>query len=245
MTIVSIHMAENLGLTEFTLYLRKTSDGTLLNTGGDALTEDPAGSGRFTADVGESWSETLAAVVLDSNSLAVRDGWLAVGETIVRDSYPLGLTNGQQAQLDAIQASTALIGAGTRITVKADSGQSITLKIGDDYAAANSTAKRIQVNDADSAIYNLLTDNTLAARSFGFGVSGNRDLVIGTIDRATVTHTAAAGATPAYTTVFVEMSVSADLQAQTGKYDVQVTHASGKKQTVFSGDCTLEADNKS
>ena len=88
MTIVAIHMAENLGLTGFTLYLRKTSDGTLVNTGGDALTESPASSGRFTATVAESWTETLAAVVLDSNSLAVRDGWLASGETIIKDSYP-------------------------------------------------------------------------------------------------------------------------------------------------------------
>ena len=88
MTTVSIHMPENTGLTGFTLYLRKTSDGTLVNTGGDALTESPASSGRFTATVAEAWTETLAAVVLDSNSLAVRDGWLAVGETIVKDSFP-------------------------------------------------------------------------------------------------------------------------------------------------------------
>jgi hypothetical protein len=62
MTTVSIHMPENTGLTGFTLYLRNTSDGTLLNTGGDALTESPASSGRFTATVAESWAETLAAV---------------------------------------------------------------------------------------------------------------------------------------------------------------------------------------
>ena len=88
MTTVSIHMPENTGLTGFTLYLRKTSDGTLVNTDGDALTESPASSGRFTATVAESWTETLAAVVLDGSSLAVRDGWLASGETIVKDSYP-------------------------------------------------------------------------------------------------------------------------------------------------------------
>ena len=88
MTTVSIHMPENTGLTGFTLYLRKTSDGTLVNTGGDSMTESPASSGRFTATVSEAWTETLAVVVLDSNSLAVRDGWLASGETIIKDSYP-------------------------------------------------------------------------------------------------------------------------------------------------------------
>jgi len=88
MTTVSIHMPENLGLSGFTLFLRKTSDGTIVNTGGDTLTESPASSGRFTADVAESWAETLAAAVLDGNGLAVRDGWLAVGETVVVDAYP-------------------------------------------------------------------------------------------------------------------------------------------------------------
>ena len=90
MATVSIHMPENLGLSGFTLYLRKTSDGTLVNTGGDALTESPSNSGRFTATVAESWTETLAASVLDGNGLAVRDGWLAVGETTVTDCYPAG-----------------------------------------------------------------------------------------------------------------------------------------------------------
>ena len=90
MTTVSIHMAENLGLVNgFTLYLRKTSDGTLVNTDGDALAEDPPDSGRFVATVAEAWTETLAAsVVKDSSGLAERDGWLAVGETIVKDSLP-------------------------------------------------------------------------------------------------------------------------------------------------------------
>jgi hypothetical protein len=81
-------MPEQSGQTGLTLWLRKTSDGTLVNTGGDVLSESPASSGRFTATVAESWTETLAASVRNASSLTVRDGWLADGETLVRDAYP-------------------------------------------------------------------------------------------------------------------------------------------------------------
>lgn len=93
MPTVSIHMPEQSGQTGQLLYLRKTSDGTLLNAGGDALTESPASSGRFTATVAETISETLHAAVV-SGGLTVRDGWVAAGETIVRDGYPSGGGNG-------------------------------------------------------------------------------------------------------------------------------------------------------
>ena len=137
MTIVSIHMAENLGLTGFTLYLRKTSDGTLVNTGGDALTESPASSGRFTATVAESWTETLAAVVLDSNSLAVRDGWLAVGETIIQDSYPVD----QSAIINSIIASVG-------VTPGALTGWPETMSIGDSYTDDCSRSIHLLVRDS-------------------------------------------------------------------------------------------------
>lgn len=88
MTTVSIHMPEQSGQAGLSLYLRKTSDGTLINTGGDALIESPASSGRFAADVAESWDETLAAAVVNGSSLTVRDGWLASGSVIVVDAYP-------------------------------------------------------------------------------------------------------------------------------------------------------------
>ena len=156
-----------------------------------------------------------------------------------------GLTAPQQAQLDAIEEHTALITSTTRITIAADSGSDIELKIGDDYAASIDTAKRIEITDTGSVIYDLLTDVTLLAVSFGFGVGPKRDLVTGTIDPDTITHTAASGAVPAYTTVFVECAVADTLTNIVGRYDVQITHSNGKKQTAFSGDCTLVNDWKS
>ena len=159
MTTVSIHMPENTGLTGFTLYLRKTSDGTLVNTGGDALTESPASSGRFTATVAESWTETLAAVVLDSNSLAVRDGWLAVGETVIRDAYPTDLTDIKGAGWssttdtlekirDAITAALDSIIASVSVTPGALSGWPETMSIGDSYTDDCSRSIHLFVRDA-------------------------------------------------------------------------------------------------
>lgn len=171
MTTVSIHMPENTGLTGFTLYLRKTSDGTLVNTGGDALTEDPAGSGRFTATVAESWSETLAAVVLDSNSLAVRDGWMASGETLVKDSFPAsssgGLTSEQDATLTAI--ATAVSGGAIQPTSRVASGGTITAYIGDDFKVRSDTELSLSVSDVGGTLYTKW--NAITAANLYFGAS--------------------------------------------------------------------------
>ena len=85
-TTVSIHMPEQSGQTGQALWLRKTSDGTVVNTGGDSLTEAPASSGRFIATVTEAWTELLHASVVKS-ALTVREGWLSVDATVVKDSY--------------------------------------------------------------------------------------------------------------------------------------------------------------
>ena len=102
----------------------------------------------------------------------------------------LNLTAAQNSRL-------SLLGAGTRQTVKADSGASIELKIGDDYVASIGTAKRIEINDVDASIYDAIRTASHTARSFGFGYikagAKSSDVVTGTIDRATVTYTPAAG----------------------------------------------------
>lgn len=119
MTTVSIHMPEQTGLTGQTLYLRKTSDGSLLNTGGDSLTESPASSGRFEATVAEAWTELLHATVKSSGGLAVRDGWLNVGDTMVRDAgvdlSAVGTLANQQTILSRLGTPSNL-GSGANIS---------------------------------------------------------------------------------------------------------------------------------
>jgi hypothetical protein len=74
------------GETGLTLYLYTTA-GVLINTGGDALSESPASSGRFVATVAESISAIASARLHDAVG-PVRDGWLPVGSTLVQDEYP-------------------------------------------------------------------------------------------------------------------------------------------------------------
>jgi len=82
MATVSIFMPELSLTTGNVLWLRKSSDYSVVNTGGDALTESGT-SGWFTATVTETWTEQLSVTVVDTNSLIPRTGWLPVGGTTV------------------------------------------------------------------------------------------------------------------------------------------------------------------
>jgi hypothetical protein len=161
---------------------------------------------------------------------------IAVGDSITIIAVA-GLTAGQRNQL-------ALIGAGTRMTVKADLGTSIALKIGDTYAAARSTAKRIDVNDSDSSIYDMLTGDEVASIDFGVSNAKTIDVVTGTVDPETVSHTAASGSVSAYTTVYVEVEVDKALSPFCGDYDIQITYDDETRRTPFGGKCELVRDFK-
>ena len=88
MPTIVVHAGELTGLTGMTLELR-TLAGVITNTGGDALTESPASSGRFTATVAETISETHYAVVKLSSGVTARDGWLPRGATMIQDAYTM------------------------------------------------------------------------------------------------------------------------------------------------------------
>ncbi len=88
MPTIVVHAIELSGQTGMTLELY-TLAGVITNTGGDALTESPASSGRFTATVAETISETHYAVVKLSSGAAARDGWLPMAATIVQDAYTM------------------------------------------------------------------------------------------------------------------------------------------------------------
>lgn len=192
MTMVSIHMPEQSGQSGLTLFLRKTSDGTLLNAGGDALSESPASSGRFIATVAETWAETLAASVRNASSLTVRDGWLAVGETIVRDAFPSsgggGAGDASQATLlevedkvDAIAAAFAGASA-VEATGRVAKGGKVTAYIGDDFRARSGTALPIPVSDPAGGLFTKLTALTPARLRFGVTAPGrSAGLITGTI----------------------------------------------------------------
>lgn len=196
MPVVSIHMPEQTGETGLTLFLRKTSDGTLLNAGGDALTESPAASGRFTATVAETWTETLAVIARNASSLTVRDGWLAVGETIVRDSFPSsgggGAGDASQTTLLAVEdkvdaISVALAGsAPVEPTGRIANGGRILAYVGDDFTVRSGTALPIPVKDPAGGLYTLLTAIGVDNLAFGASLPGKpAGLITGTIAEIT------------------------------------------------------------
>ena len=88
MPTIVVHAGELTGLTGMTLELR-TLAGVVTNTGGYALTESPASSGRFTATVAEAITETHYAVVKLSSGVVARDGWLPMAATVVQDAYTM------------------------------------------------------------------------------------------------------------------------------------------------------------
>lgn len=112
MTTVSMFLPSMSGTSGNTLWLFKSSDYSLVNASGDALTESGT-SGWFTADVAEAWTETLAATVLDTNSLASGYGWLAVGETQVKDTQPAVLDSAALAKFVTVDTGETVAAAGS------------------------------------------------------------------------------------------------------------------------------------
>ena len=111
MTTVSMFMPNLSGTTGLTLFLRKSSDYSLVNGAGNALTESST-SGWFTATVAEAWTETLSATVVDGDGLVPAAGWLGVGATVVSD-VKAELDSEVTDQLDNIQLWTHRIAATT------------------------------------------------------------------------------------------------------------------------------------
>ena len=163
MATVSMFLPSMSGTTGNTLWLYKSSDFSLVNTGGDALTESGT-SGWFTADVAESWTETLAATVLDTNSLASGYGWLAVGSTQIVDATAV-LDSAVQDQLDAILEAAGAGGTDWTDEERAEIRYRLGLT-GTATAPAGSTPDPIVINPPDdedqTTGYTITRDSSLA-----------------------------------------------------------------------------------
>lgn len=196
MATVSMFLPSLSGTTGLVLWLRKTSDYSVVNTGGDALTESST-SGWFTATVAETWTEQLSATVIDGDGLVPAAGWLGVGSLIVSDvraeldpaalraalgmaaadldtqldAIAAGGGDAEQATLEAVQTTVdamALSLAGTRVTVTSRvAGSTITAYIGDDFRVRSGTQLAIRVTDPAGALYDRLVVITAANLAFG------------------------------------------------------------------------------
>lgn len=90
MAILSLSAPELKSIAGLTVYLYVRSTGALVNPTGDALVENPAGSGRFEFDLAESRAGlgVLRCDVVDSLNLMSRYCWLSEEEEIASDTEP-------------------------------------------------------------------------------------------------------------------------------------------------------------
>ena len=98
------------GETTLTAYLRNSVTGVLVNTGGgggDALTESPSNSGRFTMTLTESRTGLGQLVAdIDDGSGNTAYAWLEEGSTIMTETDS-GFLDGNVSELAAVPAATA------------------------------------------------------------------------------------------------------------------------------------------
>lgn len=131
---ITLHALDLSGETTLKLFLRK-DDGTLLNTGGDALTEISS-SGVFTATLAESrvglgdLSYRVCLSTETADNLLI-DGFLPETETTIGASGTAVLDPASQTQLDKIEASTCgtVSGAGTATEVFVGPSATLTITV--------------------------------------------------------------------------------------------------------------------
>jgi hypothetical protein len=188
MPTVKVFAPQLSGTTGLALWLRKTSDQSLVNAGGDALTETST-SGWFIADVAETWTERLSAAVIDADGLVPQSGWLGVGETIVADVLtgaaeldsgaldPVlaaieeiaagGLTDAQALLLTQIGQRTAqIVGARLSVVGAVTPAGEISLIVGSDYVSAINSSLTRTITDAGAVLHAKLTAGALSQLVF-------------------------------------------------------------------------------
>lgn len=189
MATVLVHAPELSGFTGLRLWLYSDAAGTLLNTGGDELTE--VANGLFSATVAETIGVTYRADIKNAaGTLTYRTGWIASGGTVVRDEYPTADSSTEilediQTRVLLIQAKTQLITAGRiRVVSNVTEGGDITIEQGSDFVG--SYVIPYQVPDADGSLRDKLTAESVTAILFGAGQEDDADTIRGTILKADV-----------------------------------------------------------
>lgn len=260
MATIAVHAPELTGVTGLTLYLYSLA-GSVVNTGGDSLTETPSSSGRFVADVAETLGATTHARVHDASGV-VRDGWLPNGTTLIVDTYPatsggggsgdaeqatsediLDIVTSNATKLDTIALKAALITAGRIRVLSRVAGSVITVKAGDDHLVTAGNALTLEIDDDDCAIYQFLRDETHTAIKFGAGRGVLRDEITANISSANITHVA----TQTFVPIELASADTTELAAGEYAFDIQVTTAAGYKVTKpqLEGTMIVTADRKS
>ena len=179
-----------------TLFLRK-SDGTLLNTNGDAMTE--AGStGVFTATLAESRTGLgpLAVRVCAGAETAdnlLYDGFLVEGSTVIDSTAAVALDSATAAKIDAILVDTGTTLPAQIAGISAGSGtgaRTVTITVNDGTTALQNATVRMTegantftatTNVSGVAVFNLDDATyTVGVTKSGYSYAGTTLVVNGT-----------------------------------------------------------------
>jgi hypothetical protein len=256
-----------------TMFLRK-SDGTLLNTGGDAMTESGS-TGVFTATLAEARTGLgpLAVRICSGSETAdnlLYDGFLAEGTTVIDSVMRAELDSAVQTQITAIETfatrmTTGLVVDGAVYQFTANmlelgpsggGGGDATLAKQTEILAAIQGSEVIQVaspnvsgnlvltqgDDYDGvanpkASWTVTTDYT-SGWTVRLTIRSATDAVIYTNTGSVVSSTVVA-VTIAAPTGLTMTGCPGQWQ---GKFDVELTHSSGKKKTIALGTCYINED---
>lgn len=137
---------EAAGEGTLTLWLRAPA-GTVTNTGGDTLTESPANSGRFVADVTEELTEIQHASAHDAGGI-VRDGWVEPHRGEVLDFHPWLQRKTYEAAhlgLAVLTGEIETAGTATETFVLIVNGETFTVVGNDLTEAGNRSAPTLTV----------------------------------------------------------------------------------------------------
>lgn len=189
---ITLHALDLSGETTLKLFLRK-NDGSLLNAGGDDLTEISS-SGVFQATLAESRSGlgTLNGRVCLGTETAdnlVWDGPLEETSTTLGETGTASITGGLTTEQNtALLGIAAAVSGGSKVeaTGRVAAGGKVTAYIGDDFKVSRGTALTIPVSDPAGTLQTKLTTITAANLRFAVSAPGKAgSLITGTISGIT------------------------------------------------------------
>jgi len=244
-----------------TMFLRK-SDGTLLNTDGDAMTESGS-TGVFTATLAEPRTGLgpLAVRICSGSETAenlLYDGFLSEGSTVIDSTMTAELDSDAQAMVTAFNAmrSGNVYTAPALANAPSGTGGDATLAKQEEILTAIQGSEVIQVASPNVSGNLVLTQGDdydgVANPKASWTVSTDYTsgwtvrLTIRDVDDAVVYTTT--GTVASATSVQVTIAAPTGLTMTgcpgqwQGKFDVELTHSSGKKKTIALGVCYINED---
>jgi co-chaperonin GroES (HSP10) len=167
---------------------------------------------------------------------------VAVGDTVeivAVSGRTTEFTGAALTKLNAVQAAVVMQTGATGYSVVRPGGK-IVLKAGDDYADDIVTTITLPVTDGDEVVYDRLTDATTSTIKFAAGRNRQKDLIVGTVTKASVSKSAGVTYVPIQ---IARSQITSAKVFNDYRYDIQVTTSGGKITTPVGGELEVEFDN--